>query len=713
MAKKKEINDLETVHKESLDAFALSEETEKDQREKGVEDMLFVDSEEGQWDDNAKVARKGRPMYTIDLTSEALNQMIGEQRQSRTRIKISPNGGGADKDTANIYDGIIRKIENQAESAYDNSFKEKLKGGYGGWRYLTQFTEENPFNQEIVPSPINSAVTSLYFDVDAQEYDKSDSKRAWLITDMSHSAFKVEFPKANLTDFNSPELRRGNCANWFSKDSIRVAESWEKKEIIKNIALMSDGRVIDIDEAAELMDELKKEGITIIKQRPVKSHKVVMYKMNGAEILSGPHAWDGKYIPLVPDYGEISHVGNRTFVRGKVRKAKDAARIYNYTTSAKIEATALSGKDPLMVTDVMIKGNENDYETIGSTNKPVIKFTADPDVPGAVPFRLGAPAMQTALIEQTQQAANDVHSTLGIHNPALGNAPQLLSEKAVLDQAEKGDRGSFEYSDNHQKSKLYGAKILLDLIPKIYDTPQIIQILNADGSLESHEINMESVDKFGEQIKDEQTGKVIKINDLSLGTYTATAETGPTYKTMRAEAVTQLTEMAAVSPMFEQLSTDLIAKNMNIPESEEIHARIRKQMIAQKLIEPTDDEIKELGLDQQQPPSEGDQALVDNVKMQTEEMMTGIENTEAKTQETLVKTQESAVDTYNTLLTSFQKQVDLGIPLSPQQRNLLITQGDIVADAQAITQEGEPNSEQAADIAQQIQTGQLRPEDLQ
>jgi len=706
-------DELKDIHKASLDAFALSEEAEKDQREKGVEDMLFVDSEEGQWDDHAKTARKGRPMYTIDLTSEALNQMIGEQRQSRTRIKISPNGGGADKDTANIFDGIIRKIEQQAVSAYDNSFKEKLKGGYGGWRYLTQYTDENPFNQEIVPSPINSAVTSLYFDVDAKEYDKSDSKRAWLITDMSYSKFKAEFPDASLTDFNQPELRKGNCANWFSKDSLRVAESWEKEDVTKNIALMSDGRVIDIDEAKNLLDELEKDGITIVKKRPVKSHRVVMYKMNGAEVLSGPHAWDGKYIPLVPDYGEISHVGNKTYVRGKVRKAKDAARIYNYTTSSKVESTALSGKDPLLVTDAMIKGHEQDYITMGSSNKPVIKFNPDPEVQGGVPFRLGAPAMQTALIEQTQQASNDVHSTLGIHNPALGNAPQLLSEKAVLDQAEKGDRGSFEYSDNHEKSKLYGAKILLDLIPKVYDTAQTIQILNADGSLESHDINIESVGKFGEQMKDEQTGKIIKINDLSRGTYTATAETGPTYKTMRKEAVAQLTEMAAVSPMFEQLSTDLIAKNMNIPESDEIYSRIRKQMISQGFIDPTDEEIEELGLGQEKQPSKDEQALIDNVNMQTEEMAVGIENTEAKTQETLVKTQTEAVEAFNKLIEAFQKQKDLGIPLTPKQEQLLVTQADIVADAQDITQEGQPNSEQAADIIQQLQTGQLTEQDLQ
>jgi len=213
-----------------------------------------------------------------------------------------------------------------------------------------------------------------------------------------------------------------------------------------------------------------------------------MYKMNGAEILSGPHEWAGKYIPLVPEYGEVSHVEGNTFVRGKVRKAKDAARIYNYTTSAKIEATALTAKDPYFATRKQSTGEEDSWQKMNTSNDPVIFFTPDTDNPG-IPQRGGAPQMQSALIEQTQQAASDVHSTMGIHSPALGNAPQLMSEKSVMNQAEMGDRGSFEYRDNLEKSKEYGALILVDLIPKIYDTPQMIQILNMDGSVESHDIN--------------------------------------------------------------------------------------------------------------------------------------------------------------------------------------------------------------------------------
>jgi len=230
---------LKKIHTESIDCFALVEDAERDQRRKAVEDMLFVDSEEGQWDDNAKTARKNRPMYTIDLVSEALNQIIGDQRQSKTRVKVNPDGGGADVDTAKIYDGIIRSIEKQshAENAYDNSFKESLKGGYGGWRYLTKFNDDDVFKQDIIVKPINSAVTSLYFEVDAKEYDKRDAKKAWLITEMSQAAFEAEYPDATITDFNREDLKQGNCKLWFGQNNVRVAEYWKKEPITKKKVL--------------------------------------------------------------------------------------------------------------------------------------------------------------------------------------------------------------------------------------------------------------------------------------------------------------------------------------------------------------------------------------------------------------------------------------------------------------------------------------------
>lgn len=702
-------DELKNIHKESIDAFALVEDNEREDRELAIEDMLFVDSPNGQWDEHAQTVRKGRPMYTIDLVSEVLRQIIGDQRQSRTRIKVDPNGGGADKDTAGIFDGLIRKIEKDGgRDAYDNAFKEQLKGGYGGWRILTKYNDDS-FDQDIYLEPIYSAVTSLYYDADANRYDKSDAKKAWLVTEMSEDEFKEAYPDANITNFNDPSYKKGSYKCWFNgTDKIRIAEYWRAVPCIRHIGLLSDGRTIDLGEEENIIDELEAKGITVVKERKTQSYKIEMYKMNGAEILEGPHAWAGKYIPLIPVYGEVSHVNGKTFVHGKVRKAKDAAQIYNYSISAKIEATALSPKDPVFATEDMVDGHESEFETMNTANAPVVKFSLDPSNPSLTPFRLGAPQLQQALIEQTQQASKDVHSAMGMHDPALGNGPQLLSEKSLMSQAELGDRGAYEYRDNLDKAKEYTGKVLVDLIPRIYDTPRIIQVLNVDGSIEEHEIN-----QINQTVMDEQTKDPVIVNDLSKGKYSVSIETGPAYATLRDETVQQLTDLSAANPMFANVSADLIAKNMNITEADELTKRIRKILIPQGIADPTDEEKKKMGLDKPQKPDPNQQALIDNVNMQTEQMMSDIEGNDAKTQETLVNTQVKAVDAYNKLLDAFEKQVSMGVPLSSQQRALLVKQGDIVADAQDITQEGEPNSEQAADLAAQLAAGTIRAEDLQ
>jgi len=707
-------DELQKIHDEAIEAFALAEEEEREERELAVEDMLFVDSPDGQWDDNARTVRKGRPMYTIDLVSEVLRQIIGDQRQSRTRIKVDPDGDGAEKETANIFDGLIRRIEKDGgEESYDNAFKEQLKGGYGGWRILTKYKDDS-FEQDICFEPIYSAATSLYFEANANRYDKSDASKAWVVTEVTLEKFKEMYPDAAITTFNEPTYKTGNYRCWFNANNkIRIAEYWQKIPCVKNLGLLSDGRTIDLDEEANVLDELKKKGIEVVKERKVKSHKVVMYKMNGAEILEGPFDWAGKYIPLIPVYGEISHVNGKTFVHGKVRKSKDAARIYNYTTSAKIEATALSPKDPVFATEAMVEGHDEEFRTMNTANAPVVKFELDPDNPNLVPFRLGAPQLQQALIEQTQQASRDVHSAMGMHDPALGNGPQLLSEKSLMSQSEMGDRGAYEYRDNLDKSKEHTGRVLADLIPRIYDTARIIQVLNIDGSIEEHRINQESFNEFNQTVIDEQTNEPVLVNDLAKGHYSVSIETGPAYATLRDETVKQLTDLSAANPTFANISSDLIAKNMNITEADELNKRLRKIMIPQGIVEPTDEEIQEMGLNQPQQPSEQDRALIDNVDMQTAQMQADIENTDAKTQETLVKTQSETVAAYKELFEAFEKQINIGVPLSAQQRALLVKQGDIVADAQDITQEGEPNSEQAADLAVQLQQGTIRPEDIQ
>ena len=684
--------ELQEIHREALERFEDVSTAEKDQRTKAIEDAQFAHAEDGQWDDDAREKRKDRPRYTLNRVAGALDQVNGDQRQNRTQIKVRPQTGGT-KDVAKIKMGLARSIENlsDAESIYDAAFDETITSGYGGWRVLTQFSGDDSFDQEIVMAPIKSAASSLYFDDSAEKYDKRDALWAFYIKDVPIETFKREWPNATITDFSDPTYYTGNCSSWFRQNKIRIAEYWRVELVDAEIGLMSDGRVLNLTEEKDVIDELAAQvpPVTVLKTRKTKIRKVESYIMNGAEILKGAMEWAGKYIPLIPVYGRTYNIQGKEYIRGMVRIAKDPQRIYNYATSTAIESTALAPKDPIWITAKQALGHEAKLKSFNTTNSPFMLYNEDPSAPGA-PKRTGAPAFQQALIQQQTQASMDVYATTGIQPPSLGLNPEMQSGKAVIAQQKMGDRSTFVFSDNLHKSIKYTGDILDDLEPRIYDQQRIITILNFDGSTEDVEINAEAINKFNETVLDEETGKPVIVNDLSAGKYETYIEAGAAYNTLREESAQQLIDLTAASPRFEAMATDLIAKNLNILESEELTKRIRSLMIKEGTVTPTEEEIEELGLNQGPPePSQEQVALLENLQMHTAKIMADIENTnadtdnkDAKTLQTKLQAQKVAVDGLNVMMTAFKTQVETGIPLGVTENQIRMAQEGIVSLSQ-------------------------------
>lgn len=693
---------LNAIHKDGMDRFDVIMTRERDQRTLAVEDAKFAHTPDGQWDENAISKRKDRPRYTINRVAGAIDQLVGDRRQNQTDIKVRPVSGGADVALAKIYNGLIRNIEglSKAENAYDMAYDELVTGGYGGWRILTQFTDDDSFDQDIRIHTIDSASTSLFFDPAAKAYDKRDAKYAFLTTMMPQEDFKAMFPNAAEVSFEQEQFNSSLCSSWFTDDNVRVAEYWVKVPVMRNIAQMSDGRVIDIDDEQSVLDEMALEGVTIKAQRKVKSHKVVMYKMSGSEILEGPSEWAGKYIPLIPAYGKVARIEGKEYIRGLVRNAKDPNRIYNYTVSSEIETTALTPKDPYWITAAQAKGHLPALQSFNTKNQPFMIYNADPAVPGP-PQRTGAPSVQSALIGQRQNATLDIYATTGIEPASLGNSPELKSGKAIIAQQKMGDRGSFVYTDNLNKSIEYCGEQLVDLIPRIYDTDRVVRVLNIDGTSEEVKLS-KGLSEFNQGIVDQQTGKKEIVYDLSRGKYDVVVDTGPAFATQRQESAQQLIELTATNPALAALATDLIAKNLDILESEELSKRVRKQMIGDGTVTPTDEEVEELGLGQPQQPSESEKALLENVQMQTEKMMSEIVNNDAKTAKLMADINTENMDAMKTMLENFATQQEIGIPLSAQDHDNRVKQSDIIAETQQEIDAG-PNSEQAADIINQAQ----------
>jgi len=254
------------------------------------------------------------------------------------------------------------------------------------------------------------------------------------------------------------------------------------------------------------------------------------------------------------------------------------------------------------------------------------------------------------LIQVVEQAARDVETTTGLHAPAMGHGAALMSEKSMMSQAEKGDRGVFMFGDNLQKSIAYTGKVLVDLIPKIYDTERLVRVLGEDGTSEVIKINEAAFDEFNQTVIDEQTGNQVIVNDLSQGRYDVETVTGAAYTTKRKESLEQLIELANASPEFAEISGDLIAKNIDALEGQEIADRMRKVYIQKGVAEPTEEEIKEMGLGESQQPDPQTIALIENLNSQTAKNESDIANDQVEREKKMAETAKIQADTEAQLL---------------------------------------------------------------
>ena len=111
------------------------------------------------------------------------------------------------------------------------------------------------------------------------------------------------------------------------------------------------------------------------------------------------------------------------------------------------------------------------------------------------------------------------------------------------------------------RSISHTGKIILDLIPKIYDSERVMRIIGDDGKPELITLNERTA-----------VGKV--MNDVTVGEYDVVMETGPGYNSKRQEAVESMMGMLAADPTLMQTAGDLIFRNMDWPGADVIADRL-------------------------------------------------------------------------------------------------------------------------------------------
>lgn len=534
---------------------------DRENREHSQSDLRFLSGE--QWAEKDKNARDlaGRPTLTINRLPQFVAQVINDIRLNKPAITVRPVDSVSDPKLADTLTGLIRNIEEQsdADTAYVTAAEHAISCGLGHFRITTEYVSDDAFEQDIRIRPIHNPF-SVVWDAESRALTREDARFCFVLSRVGRKAFEARFPDASTTGFDG-EAGISHVAEWFTRDTVQVAEYWVKIPYQKILLRAPTGEVLDAtDMPGELLAQAQAEGGRI---RTVDCHKVVMWLLNGHEVLSGPHMWPGKHIPIIPVIGKEFTTGERVLRAGLVRYAKDAQASYNYFMSALVESVALTPKAPYLATPAQIDGFEDVWAKANTDNLPYLPYNPDPQA--AAPARQPPPMLSPAIVSLIQFASEDLKSTTGIYDAALGARSNETSGRAIIARQREGDVSTFVFIDNLSKAIAHAGRQLVDLIPRIYDTERVVRVLGEDGSAEMKPINIE----IGE-------GK--RQHDLAAGKYDVVVKAGPSFSTRREETVRSILEFVQACPPAAPLVGDMLAENMDWPRAKEIGERLKSLM---------------------------------------------------------------------------------------------------------------------------------------
>lgn len=549
--------------------FKWAVENESADRENRLDDVKFVRLGE-QWPENVRRDRempgRERPMLTINRLYQFRNQIINEIRQNQPSIKVRPVDDRADIKTAEVLQGIIRHIQDasHADIAYDTAAEWQVDTGLGYFRIVTDYCDSASFDQDIlikrIPDPFK-----VYMGPHT-EPDGSDCEWAFIVEEIPRDEFEAQYPGVKFDEWSGGG--RGDQSGWVSEKTVRVAEYFRIESETKKLALLIDGSTAYVDNVLPMQQDM------VIRTRQVDIKRCKWAKIGGDQVLEASEI-PTSFIPIIPVLGNEVWVEGKRHLHGLTRFGKDPQRQYNYLQSANTETLALAPRAPYIGAEGQFEGHEQEWSMANRVNLPYIEYkpvslmgTVSP-APQRTPFIGTNPGFEAGMM----RAVDDMKASMGIYDASLGNRESQQSGRAILSQQQQASTGNFHFSDNLARSIKHAGRIIIEMIPAIYDAPRVVRMLGEDGTASTAHIDPRQSISYMEIPGPD--GGMHGIYNPGVGRYDVVVDTGPSYLTKRQEAAQAMIQLAQTDPQLMQVAGDIVVRNMDWPGASEIADRLK------------------------------------------------------------------------------------------------------------------------------------------
>jgi len=407
---------------------------EKDMRDQVREQRVFLTKKDGQWDQDAINRTKGKPKYTFDMTSPIIDQIAGDIRDTEFTGKITPAGGDATDEDAELRHGIIRGIQarSKAKYIYSRAGRMVAASGFDAWYLTTEYVDDDSFNQDIVIKPIFNASDRVWIDPGSHLEDRSDARYGFLLSAMPKAQYKELFP-----DRSPSSVSDGSDNNVYCNvpDQVIIGHVFYEKITNRELVETKFGRVFDTTDPKyiKLKDEIAASDDPVERTRIRPKKTFFMRKFDGKGWLAKEEETPFKTIPLVTCYGNLEIFENKWIYYGATLKIMDPQRVYNYTTSREVEEGALSPREKIFMTKKMAKGHTEDLATMNTNPKPIQFINHDPDFPSG-PFKLSPNVINPGLAVIGVTMKELMGETAGIFAAGRGDVQTFAQSGAAIEK---------------------------------------------------------------------------------------------------------------------------------------------------------------------------------------------------------------------------------------------------------------------------------------
>lgn len=555
--------------------YAEAREGISQQREEYEEDMRIFDGE-GIWPERLRQAREGdpkgaRPCLNISDLAPRVHQVTNDFRQNRPAMKIRPVDDNADVETAKIFNGLARHVEqsSDADIAYETANFYQTVGGEGWFRMVEEYCEGS---RTLAIRPIFNT-KAVKPDPFAFDPVGATMRYCFIDEDVPRAVFEREYPRVETTGWDGDDDQYG----WVTEDSVKVCE-WFNIEVKSRNRIKTAAGEMSED---EYWSDAEAKGVKAEVMGTFEDKRtVVMWRKLVANKILKEIELPITYIPVFRMAGETYVVEGRPVSKGLVRDSRDAVRMVSYMFSTYVEATALQPKAPFVGAAGQFDGFEHEWGGANSDNLAYLEYnTVDVNGNPAPPPQRSQPPMASQGIMQGLMLAKDaLKDTSGLGAASLGQKGNETSGKAILARQKEGDVSTFHLADNAAKAIRQCGRVFVQWAPKVFDEAQVARIIGEDGSAEQAYLDPEQEESMRKvEVLDPKTGgmRIRKIYNLGVGKYDVVSSVGPSYSTKRVEQAEMMNQLFQSFPQSFQVLGDIFMENQDGPGTDRMAKRLK------------------------------------------------------------------------------------------------------------------------------------------